>query len=179
MANIKLTTSKCTVHGLVPPIQPPPPPGAETFPGSPDDATPASPALGRWCPAICFLLLRVHLSWVFYEMGSCGVWPAGLVPLGITPSRPACSAAGVSTPPLPRPGSVHPGAAPVSPSTIDGHLRASPRGCCEQSIREHVRTKVGEPACTSSGYRPRSEVAGSRGGSEFNCWRTCQAVLTL
>lgn len=116
---------------------------------------------------------------VFYEMGSRGVWPAGLVPLGITPSRPACGAAGVSAPPLPRPGSIGPGAAPVSPSTIDGHLCASPRGCCEQSIREHVHTKVGEPACTSSGYRPRSEVAGSRDGSEFNCWRTCQAVLTL
>ena len=118
-----------------------------------------------WHPAVCFLLLRVHLSWVFYEMGSRGLWPPGLVALGIMPSRPACGAAGVSAPPLLWPGSLRPGAAP--PFACRRALACSPLGCCEQGVRERVHAKVGEPACTSSGCRPRSKVAGSHGGSGF------------
>lgn len=80
---------------------PPPPPWA-------DGAQPSAfCSCGSTCPG------------VFYEMGSRGVWPAGLVPLGITPSRPACGAAGGSAPPLPRPGSIGPGLHPLphQPST--------------------------------------------------------------
>lgn len=112
MANIKLTTSKCTVHGLVPALQPPLPPGPRCFKAPEAMLHPPPPP---WRPAVCFLLLRVHLSWVFYEMGSRGVGPPGLVALGITPSRPACGAAGVSAPPVPWPGSVRPGAALLFP----------------------------------------------------------------
>lgn len=112
------------------------------------------------CPAVCFLFLRVHLSWVLYEMGSRSVWPPGPVPLGLTPARPARCAAGVSAPPLPRPAASVLGLHRCFPDDRRRHLRASSLGCCEQSVRERVRTRVVEPACTSSGGRPDLRLLG-------------------